>query len=413
MWKRFRDGTIGLIIGGVLTFAILGFSGAVESFDFSRVMPFSNQGLWLMKQARAILETYHVDSEERGQEERYEQELIEGAIRGMVSAWGDPYSRYADPQQMKEEEIDMEGEYGGLGIYIGRRDGQTVVISPIEDTPADRVGLKPGDQIVKIEDEVILGWDQNEVVKKLRGAPGTDVTIWVRREDEKELLEFNIVREKIQIHTVKRDILAEDIGYIRLTQFNLKTAGELGKAIDQLVDQDVKGLILDLRNNPGGLLNSAVDVSSMFLDGGLVVGMRGRVDRANETYEALPGIRTELPVIVLINEGSASASEIVAGALGDRGRAITMGKKSFGKGSVQTLFNLPDGSGLFVTIARYYTPDGTMIDHVGLEPDIVAEGEPNRDHDKDEQLQAAVREMKSMLGEEVLSRDVEVAEKAE
>lgn len=411
MWKRFRDGAIGLIIGAVLSLGLLGFTDLGESFDFSRVTPFSNQGLWLMKQARAILETYHVDSDERGQEEGYERELIEGAIRGMVSAWGDPYSRYADPEQMKEEEIDMEGEYGGLGIYIGRRDGRTIVISPIEDTPADRVGLKPMDEIVKIEDEVILGWDQNQVVKKLRGAPGTGVTIWVRREGETELLEFHIVREKIQIHTVKRDILADDIGYLRLTQFNLKSATELSSALDQLVDEEVKGLILDLRNNPGGLLDAAVDVSDIFLDGGLVVGMRGRVDRANETYYAKPGARTQLPVLVLINEGSASASEIVAGALRDRGRARLMGKKSFGKGSVQTLFNLPDGSGLFVTIARYYTPDGTMIDHVGLEPDIVVEGEPNRDHAKDEQLQAAVREMKALLGEEVVSGDVEDSEK--
>lgn len=413
MWKRFRDGTIGLIIGTVLTFGILGFTGAVESFDFSRVMPFSNQGLWLIKQARAILETYHVDSEERAEEENYENELVQGAIRGMVSSWGDPYSRYADPEQMKEEEIDMEGEYGGLGIYIGRRDGRTIIISPIEDTPADRVGLKPGDEIVKIGDEVILGWDQNEVVRELRGAPGTDVTISVRREGETDLLDFTIVREKIQIHTVKREILSENIGYIRLTQFNLKTAGELEKALDQLIAENVKGLILDLRNNPGGLLNSAVDVSSMFLDGGLVVGMRGRVDRANEIYEAQPGVRTDLPIVVLINEGSASASEIVAGALHDRDRAVIMGSKSFGKGSVQTLFNLPDGSGLFVTIARYYTPDGTLIDHVGLEPDIEAEGEFNREHDKDEQLKAAVRQMKTILGEEVLPEDREASEKTE
>ena len=411
MWKRFRDGTIGLIIGTALTLGILGFSGAVEGFDFSRVMPFSNQGLWLIKQARAILETYHVDSEERGEEEDYENELVQGAIRGMVSAWGDPYSRYADPEQMKEEEIDMEGEYGGLGIYIGRRDGRTIVISPIEDTPADRVGLKPGDEIVKIGEEVILGWDQNDVVKELRGAPGTDVTISVRREGETDLLDFTIVREKIQIHTVKREILSDDVGYIRLTQFNLKTAGELEKALDQLIAENVKGLILDLRNNPGGLLNSAVDVSSMFLDGGLVVGMKGRVDRANETYEAQPGVRTDLPIVVLINEGSASASEIVAGALHDRERALIMGSKSFGKGSVQTLFNLPDGSGLFVTIARYHTPDGTMIDHVGLEPDIAVEGEFNRDHEKDEQLQAAVRQMKSILGEEPVPENREASEK--
>lgn len=411
MWKRFRDGAIGLIIGAVLCFGVLGFTDLGESFDFSRVTPFSNQGLWLMKQARAILETYHVDSEEREQEENYERDLIEGAIRGMVSAWGDPYSRYADSRQMKEEEIDMEGEYGGLGIYIGKKDGRTIVVSPIEDTPADRVGLKPMDEIIKIEDEVIFGWDQNEVVKKLRGAPGTGVTIWVRREGEGKLLEFYIVREKIQIHTVKRDILSDDIGYLRLTQFNLKSATELSTALDQLLEEDVKGIILDLRNNPGGLLNAAVDVSDLFLDGGLVVGMKGRVDRANETYFAQPGVQTELPVLVLINEGSASASEIVAGALRDRDRARLMGKNSFGKGSVQTLFNLPDGSGLFVTIARYHTPNGTMIDHVGLKPDIEVEGEPNKDHAKDEQLQAAVREMKVTLGEEVVSADVEDSEK--
>lgn len=390
MWKRSRDIIAGILIGLTLAGGVLVFrTNLVEGFDL-RSVPFGNQGLWLMKQARAILETYHVDADKQ---EDVENKLVHGALRGMVSAWEDPYTRYVDPDQMKQEEIEMQGEYGGLGIYIGKKEGRTMVISPIEGTPADRAGLKPLDEIVKVDDEVIIGVDQNEVVKKLRGAPGTAVTVWIRREGADELLQFDLVRENIQIHSVRHEVLHERWGYIRLIQFNQKTTEELQAALDDVLSQDVEGIVLDVRNNPGGLLNVAVDVADLFLDGGLVVGMRGRVERSNDTLYARPGVRTSLPLVVLINEGSASASEIVAGALRDRSEVPLVGKKSFGKGSVQTLFNLPDGSGLYVTIARYHTPNGVNIDHNGLDPDVEVDGEMTKEREEDLQLKRALEEL--------------------
>ena len=281
-----------------------------------------------------------------------------------------------------------------LGIYIGQKDGRTLVISPIEGTPADRAGIKPNDEIVKIGEEVIFGWDQDRVVKALRGQAGTSVTIWIRREKEERLLKFDLKRENIALKTVKLEKLEDGLVYIRLSFFNEKTAEEMRKALAQANGMKAKGIVLDLRNNPGGLLNAATEVVDMFVDSGVIVGMKGRFERANEVIYATKGTQTRLPVVVLVNEGSASASEIVSGALKDLKRAKIVGKKTFGKGSVQTLFHLSDGSAMFITIARYYTPSGLVIDHVGLKPDLVVEGEPKRDHKKDVQLQKAIQELK-------------------
>ena len=370
-------------------------AGAADISDFERISPFSAKALWLVRQARAIIETYQVDAETQPVNE---EELVQGAIKGMVESWKDPYTRFVAPEQLKEEEIEMEGQYGGLGMYIGDRDGKILVISPIEDTPADRAGLKPMDQIVKVGDEVALGWDSQEVVKRLRGKPNTSVTVWIRREGEEELLKFELTREIIKIKSVKYEMLSDDIGYLRLTQFKQKTDTEAADAVKSMMDEGAKALILDLRNNGGGLLNVSVNVSSLFLDGGLVVGTRGRVEKSNEEYFADPGLYlTDMPMVVLINEGSASASEIVAGALVDRERAIAVGKKSFGKGSVQTLFNLTDGSGIYVTIARYHTPSGKVIDHVGLTPTIEVDGQIDKDQVKDAQLQRAISELKKQM----------------
>jgi carboxyl-terminal processing protease len=370
-------------------------AGAADVSDFERISPFSAKSLWLVRQARAIIETYQVDADAKPMTE---DQLVRGAIKGMVESWKDPYTRFVAPDQLKEEEIEMEGQYGGLGMYIGDRDGKILIISPIEDTPADRVGLKPMDQIVKVGDELALGWDSQEVVKRLRGKPNTPVTIWVRREGEDELLKFDLVREVIKIKSVRYEMLSDDIGYLRLTQFKQRTDVEAEEALRDIIAQNAKGLILDLRNNGGGLLNVCVNVSSMFLDGGLVVGTRGRVERSNEEYYADSSkFLTDMPMVVLINEGSASASEIVAGALADRERAMTIGKKSFGKGSVQTLFNLTDGSGIYVTIARYHTPSGKVIDHVGLSPAIEVEGQVEKEYVKDAQLQRAISELKKKL----------------
>lgn len=389
MLKRLSGVIFGLVLGVVLTGALLG-AHASDLEDFARFVPFKLENLWLMKQARAIIETYQVDSDKDKKEEK---DLVYGAMKGFVQAYGDPYTRFVDPEELKEEEIEMEGEYGGLGIYLGHRDGKTLVISPIEGTPADRAGLKPGDEIVKIGDDIIIGWESQQVVKRLRGAAGTSVTIWVRREGEDKLLQFDLMRENIKLISVRSEMLEKNTGYVRLSQFKQKTAEEARDAIIDLEKKGAKGLILDLRNNGGGLLNAAVDISDLFLDGGLVVGMKGRVERANDKLYAQAGVLTKLPLVVLINEGSASASEIVAGALKDRQRAVLVGKKSFGKGSVQTLFNLSDGSGLYVTIARYHTPSGTIIDHIGLTPHVTVEGEYNPDRKKDIQLKRAMDEL--------------------
>lgn len=363
--------------------------------DFNRISPFNVRSLWLLRQVRYIIESYQVDAETKPAKE---EDLLHGAAKGMVEAWKDPYTRFVSPTQLKDEEIELEGRYGGLGMYVGDRDGAILVIAPMEDSPAERAGLKAKDQIVKVDNEVVVGWTSDRVVQKLRGEPDTKVTVWVRREGEDELLSFEITREIIKLKSVRSQMLSDDIGYIKLTQFKHKTDDEAKTALKDLIKQGAKALILDLRNNGGGLLDVSVKIASMFLKNGLVVETKGRSERANEKYYVdKKTFITDMPMIVLINGGSASASEIVAGALNDRGRAKLLGEKSFGKGSVQTLFPLTDGSGVYVTIARYYTPSGKVIDHVGLTPDIEVKGEPDRDVNKDAQLLAAMSEIKKSM----------------
>ncbi|MBQ4432104.1 MAG: S41 family peptidase [Synergistaceae bacterium] len=363
--------------------------------DFNRISPFNVRSLWLLRQVRYIIESYQVDADTKPAKE---DDLLHGAARGMVEAWKDPYTRFVSPSQLKDDEIELEGKYGGLGMYIGDRDGQILVISPMEDSPAERAGLKTKDQNVKVDDEVVIGWTSDRVVQKLRGPEGTKVTVWVRREGEDELLSFEITREIIKLHSVRYEMLSDDIGYLKLTQFKHSTSDEAKNAIRDMMRQGMRALILDLRNNGGGLLDASVKISSFFLRDGLIVETKGRSERANEKYYAVKSqYLTNLPMTVLINGGSASASEIVAGALNDRGRAKLIGEKSFGKGSVQTLFPLTDGSGVYVTIARYYTPSGKLIDHIGLSPDIEVKGDPDRDKSKDAQLQRAILEVKKLI----------------
>ena len=396
--KKLTDKNKRFIFGLIAIIALIGgwfmADGTGSEIQLKDILPFETQYVWMMKQARTILETYHVNGDK---DEKSDEELFYGAMKGMVAAWGDPYSRFVDPNELKQEEIDIEGEYGGLGLYIGSRDGKILVVSPIEGTPADKAGLQPMDEIVKVDDDVVLGWNINDVVEKLRGKPGTNVTVWVRREGHDELLRFDMTRELIKIDSVNQKRLTNDVAYIRITHFTQKTAEEMQRALNTALETKAKGLVLDLRNNPGGLLDASVAVADYFLDGGEVVSIKGRVEKANEVYEAKPGVLFAGPVSVLINEGSASASEIVAGALKDRNRAVLVGEKSFGKGSVQTLFKLPDGSGLFVTIAKYYTPSGVTIDGVGIKPDIEVKGKYTGDLKDDAQLQRALKEVEGLL----------------
>ena len=393
--KNFKKKCIVALILFVLIGALYCYKAQSADYseeDFNRISPFNVRSLWLLRQVRYIIESYQVDADTKPAEE---EALLHGAAKGMVEAWKDPYTRFVSPKQLKDEEIELEGKYGGLGMYIGDRDGMVLVISPMEDSPAERVGLKTKDQIVKIDDEVVVGWTSDRVVQKLRGEPDTKVTVWVRRDGEDELLSFEITREIIKLKSVRYEMLSDDIGYLKLTQFKHSTNDEARSAMKDLIKQGMRGLILDLRNNGGGLLDASVKIASMFLKDGLVVETRGRSERANEKYHTQKSAYlTNVPMTVLINGGSASASEIVAGALNDRGRAKLIGEKSFGKGSVQTLFPLTDGSGVYVTIARYYTPSGKVIDHVGLSPDIEVKGEPDKDMSKDIQLQRAITELK-------------------
>ena len=392
MQKRVRDVALGFLAGGILATAVISWASESGS-EWYRMMPFTQQHLLVMKQARSILETYHVDGEKGPDETKF----FQGAMKGIVGAMDDPYTRFVEPEQLKEENMEIEGHYAGVGMYVGQRDGKTLVISPIEGTPAAKVGIKPLDEIVKIDDKVVVGMDQNEIVKLLRGPAKTKVTVWMRRAGVSGLKSFTIVREVINIKTVRTEMLSGQIAYIRLNQFNMNSAEELKKAIAFAKSKKANGIVLDLRNNPGGLLNVAVDVASQFLNGGVVVHTRGRMEKTSSTLYAEKGKSNNLPLVVLVNQGSASAAEIVAGAIKDRKRGTVVGEKTFGKGSVQTLFKLPEKNGMYVTIARYTTPSGMVIDRKGLLPDVKVAGEPTADKAKDKQLQKGLAVLRQMI----------------
>ena len=301
------------------------------------------------------------------------KELFENAIKGMVTGL-DPHSNYLKPKEQKSLLESATGKFGGLGIVIGMKDDAIQVISPIDDTPAYRAGIQAGDLIVKIGDTPVRGMTLEDGVKLMRGEPDTDVQLTIVRKNKKPFV-VDITREIITITSVKGYLLEEDIGYIRISSFQNPTADLLKDTLSKLVkenDRYLESLILDLRNNPGGVLEGAVDVSNLFIDKkGLVVYTEGRIPSSKLKFKTEPGdIMLGSPIVVLINEGSASASEIVAGALQDHNRAIIMGSTSFGKGSVQTIIELEDGYGLKVTTARYYTPSGRSIQAKGIEPDI-------------------------------------------
>ena len=299
--------------------------------------------------------------------------LVRGAVNGMVQTL-DPHSSYLTPDMLKQVEVETKGAFGGLGIEIGMKDGFLTVIAPIEDTPAARVGLQAGDRIIRIESESTKNMNVMDAVKRLRGEPGTKVTITVVRESQRQPKDYTITRDIIKIKSVKSRPMGDGIGYIRLAQFQQDSHQEVNRALQEFLKDKagLKGLILDLRNNPGGLLDQAVRVADEFVDAGLIVYTDGRVEAQKTKYAAhKEGTYTGFPIVVLVNAGSASASEIVAGALQDHGRAIIIGQRTFGKASVQTILPLEDGSALRLTTARYYTPNGRSIQAKGIEPDIV------------------------------------------
>lgn len=327
--------------------------------------------------------------EENYAEEVEPKNLIYGAVKGMLQNL-DPHSSFMAPEEYKEMQVETKGSFGGIGIEIGIRDNMLTVISPIEDTPAFRAGIKAGDRIVRIDEKHTKDMSINDAVKLMRGAKGTKVSIWILREGWKDPQEFAIIRDVIAIKSVKYKSLEDGFGYIRISQFQEKTSNDLEDALNKLGSREgkLKGLIIDLRNNPGGLLQQAVEISDKFLDSGLIVYTKGRAPGQDMRFEArIEGTQPPYPMIVLVNGGSASASEIVAGALQDHKRAVILGTQTFGKGSVQTIMPLSDGSAIRLTTSKYYTPSGRSIQAKGIEPNIVVEDGTTREHIKEKDLE--------------------------
>jgi len=306
-------------------------------------------------------------------EEVSDEELLEHAIRGMLNGL-DPHSAYLNTEQYNELRIGTTGEFGGLGIEVGMEDGFVKVVSPIDDTPAQRAGMQTGDLIIRLDDTPVKGLSLNDAVKLMRGKPGSIISLTVIREGEDKPLTIDIKRDVIKVTSVKNRMLEDNYGYVRISNFQTKTTADMLKAIRSLKkesDGSLDGLVLDLRNNPGGVLSGAVGVSDAFLNNGMIVYTDGREEDSKLRYDATQGdILDGSPLVVLVNGGSASASEIVAGAMQDHNRAIIMGSKTFGKGSVQTIQDLQTGGAVKLTTSRYFTPNGRSIQALGIEPDI-------------------------------------------
>ena len=327
-----------------------------------------------------------------------QSDSMDSAINGLLQSL-DPYSAYMSPEIFNEMQTETSGEFGGLGIEVSMESGVVKVISPIDDTPASKAGIKAGDYIVKINDVQVQGKSLSEAVDLMRGPVGSGIELTIRRIGERKALIFNVVREIIQIRSVKADILKKSIGYIRLTSFNENSGKQIEREIKKLEkNKDVKSYILDLRNNPGGLLSQAIKISDFFLDNGEIVSTKSRKPSENRKWFAKKGDLTNGKVlIVLINYGSASASEIVAGALKDHKRAILLGENSYGKGSVQSIIPLKNDGAIRLTVAKYYLPSGKSISEVGVSPDIEI-NEENDDFriktETDNQLEYAIKLLK-------------------
>jgi carboxyl-terminal processing protease len=389
------------VIGSLLVVLTLSLGGTVASKGTDSGATYEQ--LRLFTEVLSIVQNQYVD-------EVAPKELIYSAIKGTLRGL-DPHSSFLDPESYREMQVETSGSFGGLGIEITLRDDILTVVSPIEGTPAFRAGLQSADRIVKIDGLSTKDMQLADAVKKMRGRPGTKVTISVVREGWTEAKDFEIQREQIRVHSVRTQDLGGNIGYVKLRQFQEQTAHDLDQALDKFGKDGMKAIVLDLRNNPGGLLTSAVEVTEKFVeDGKLVVYTEGRVRNQNMRFSAhAKKAYSTIPMVVLVNQGSASASEIVAGALQDYGRAIVVGTQTFGKGSVQTIIPLSDGSGLRLTTAKYFTPKGRSIHGKGITPDIVVELpkdtsgkppqpplDPAEELKKDIQLQRALDVIKTM-----------------
>ncbi len=361
MLHKLRTST--LFLSGILLGLSLAVGHSVYALKESDEIPFEE--LQAFTEVFSRVKTDYVESVD-------DKKLIEDAIRGMLSGL-DPHSAFLNTSEFSDLKIGTTGQFGGLGIEVGMENGFVKVISPIDDTPASRAGIQASDLIIKLDEKSVKGMTLNEAVKIMRGKPNTDIELTIVREGEPQPLVIKITREIIRVKSVKNRMLEPGYGYVRITNFQSRTTTDLLKAISEMQKEErLKGLVLDLRNNPGGVLNGAVGVSDAFIDNGLIVYTEGRIDDSSHRYVATPGDSLNgAPLVVLINGGSASASEIVAGAMQDHKRGIIMGTKSFGKGSVQTIQELRNGSAVKLTTARYFTPNGRSIQAKGIDPDIV------------------------------------------
>ncbi|MEM7561762.1 MAG: S41 family peptidase [Pseudomonadota bacterium] len=361
MLQQLRKST--LFLSGILLGLTLAVGHSVYALKDSDEIPFED--LQAFTEVFSRVKSDYVENVD-------DKKLIEDAIRGMLSGL-DPHSSFLNTNEFSDLKIGTTGQFGGLGIEVGMENGFVKVISPIDDTPASRAGIQASDLIIKLDEKSVKGLTLNEAVKIMRGKPNTDIDLTIVREGESKPLVITITREIIRVKSVKNRMLEPGYGYVRITNFQSRTTTDLLKAISELQKEArLKGMILDLRNNPGGVLNGAVGVSDAFIDDGLLVYTEGRLDDSSHRYVATPGDSLNgAPLVVLINGGSASASEIVAGAMQDHKRGIIMGTKSFGKGSVQTIQELRNGSAVKLTTARYFTPNGRSIQAKGIDPDII------------------------------------------
>ena len=355
----------GIVIGALLVVLTLSLGGSAVSKVTDNAATYEQ--LRLFTEVLSIVQNQYVD-------EVPPKELIYSAIKGTLRGL-DPHSAFLDPESYRDMQVETSGSFGGLGIEITLKDDILTVVAPIDGTPAYRAGLNTGDRIVKIDGLSTKDMQLSDAVKRMRGKPGTKVTISIVREGWAEPKDYDIVREQIRVQSVRMVELGDGIEYVKLRQFQEQSPHDLEAALDRLTKNGMKALILDLRNNPGGLLTAAVEVSEKFIDDGkLVVYTEGRVRNQNMRFSAhAKRGYAQLPMVVLVNQGSASASEIVAGALQDWGRATIIGTQTFGKGSVQTIIPLSDGSGLRLTTAKYFTPKGRSIHGKGITPDIIVE----------------------------------------
>ena len=392
MRKIVREKQVVLVL--LATVLVSMFAGAV----MAKRLP-SQSGIYetlkIFTEALSYVESNYVEEVEA-------EKIIHGAIKGMLRTL-DPHSSFMPADVYREMQVETEGRFGGLGIEITMRDDVLTVVSPIEGTPAFRAGVEPGDQIIKVNGESTKEMSLVDAVKKLRGPEGSSVTISIFRQGFTEPKDFTLSRAVIQIKSVRWTKLQDDIGYVKLRSFHKTTEEELEAALQDLGEQHIKTLVLDLRNNPGGLLEQAIAVANVFLDGGqLIVYTKGRLPNQNmKGFSKSDGFHVSYPMVVIINGGSASASEIVAGALQDLHRATVIGTQSFGKGSVQTIIPLSDGSGLRLTTAKYYTPKGGEIHGKGITPDIVVEKPQEVENPEGEQKPVRSRRQIELPGDDL------------